>query len=92
MSVSYDRIIQKLSEQIEQAERAKENPTLLKRHISQIHVLCELILEENKDDFLMKDQLTSSQLAGQSSTVSSSTPTREKIVKTELTDDSIFDF
>jgi len=46
LSVSYATIIRKLSEQVTLAKQTKEDPKLLKQHISQAKLLCELILDE----------------------------------------------
>jgi len=91
LSVSYRKIIRKMSEQIEHAKQAKENPTLLKQHVSQIHVLCELILDEGNND-MIKDQLSSSQLERQFLAKNPTSTTGKKSIKAESTDDSIFDF
>lgn len=48
MSVPYTTIIRKLNEQVTLAKRSIEDEKLLKHHISQVKLLCDLILEETK--------------------------------------------
>lgn len=89
MSVSYATIIRKLSEQVTLAEQVKEDPKLLKRHISQAKLLCELILDEqmtnpNVSEEKPQPMTDLSEHRAQSHSHS---------VKTDdLTGDSIFDF
>ena len=84
MHVSYRTIIRKLSEQVALAEKMEADPHLLKQHISQAKLLCELILEEKTAPISekrvqpFKDE--TEQQVGQ------------RTVQEDLPGDSIFDF
>jgi len=88
LSVSYATILRKLSEQIALAEQVKEDPRLLKQHISHVKLLCELMLDEQTTNFPKeKIQSVKNQLNQQKSLkVDQSTVTED------LPGDSIFDF
>lgn len=88
MSVSYTTILRKLSEQIVLAEQAKKDPQLLKQHISQAKLLCELMLDEQttktpkKNIEFMKGQVNQQENLN----------VDQSAVAEDLPGDSIFDF
>ncbi|MGM8364737.1 DUF5327 family protein [Virgibacillus sp. W0181] len=47
IAVSEDAILKKIQKELTQANEKLQQPTDLRRHISNIHVLCELFLDNN---------------------------------------------
>lgn len=46
MAIEYDSIIQKMITELKHAEEARNNHAKMKRHIAKVHVLSELVLDE----------------------------------------------
>lgn len=88
MSVPYATIVRKLMEQISLAEQKIENPRAFKQHISQVKLLCELILDEQTTQKL-NEQMQTVEYVNKKRQESSE---QEQTVVRDLPGDSIFDF
>lgn len=91
MAVANSTIIQKMMKEIQQAQLQQHNNPMLIKHISNIHMLCELLLEEHEQGNGTEDmQQELKMMMGDSE--------REIPLKTTTRDhdqangDSIFDF
>lgn len=47
MSIEYENIIEKMITELQQAKVEQSNHAKMKRHIAKVHVLSELVLDEN---------------------------------------------
>lgn len=47
MAVENERIIQKMINELQQAKNEQNNRAIMKRHLTKVQALCELILEED---------------------------------------------
>lgn len=77
MAVSSDAIIHKMMQELQQAKQHYDNDKVMKKHISHVQLLCDLILQEetettNKDEItqeemkaMIEGNQTSEQQAGQ---------------------------
>jgi len=88
VGVPYVTIVRKLSEQIALAEQHVEDPLTFKHHISQVKLLCELILDEQKSK-LSDEQL---QVIKSKSNEAKVSLENEQTLPKDLPGDSIFDF
>lgn len=94
MSVSYDTILHKISKEVQLAQTHQTNDKRFKRHITHIHLLCDLILEENREEH-MSERKETTQPSSQPKQLA---PTHLNLQGTPLKDDdgangdSIFDF
>ncbi|MGM8211456.1 DUF5327 family protein [Virgibacillus sp. W0430] len=56
ISISVNVILNKIQKEITQAKQAQDNSNELRRHVSNIHVLCELILDNDTSHSTTKNE------------------------------------
>lgn len=95
LSVSYETILHKMSQQLALAKDHEINEQTLKQHIAHVHMLCELILAEDRPNkCVQRLEESSQQVVVQSEHLSSARPNYEgtKLDDDGANGDSIFDF
>lgn len=95
MGIEYERIIQKMITELQYAKAAQNNYAKMKRHIAKVHVLSELVLDE-EPTAESKDHITDQEIKAMFGKQQVRT-NNQQLSKTKLDADqestgSIFDF
>ncbi|TRM10822.1 hypothetical protein FH966_03290 [Lentibacillus cibarius] len=94
MAVTNDTIIQKMQKELAQAKQLTGDERAMKKHIANIHLLCELLLEEESVPGAGSD-FTAEEMKAMIGTTTFPTPreTTGKVLEEDgANGDSIFDF
>ncbi|RYG71792.1 hypothetical protein EU245_12940 [Lentibacillus lipolyticus] len=94
MAVTNDTIMQKIQKELTQAKQLSADETAMKKHIANIHLLCELLLEEASAP-AASSEFTAAEIKAMTGKNPSSKPldTAGKLMEQDgANGDSIFDF
>lgn len=96
MAVATDTIINKMKRELAEAKQKSADQTAMKKHITNIQLLCELLMEEQPDSGLdAGHDITSEEMKammGEKPSLQSTKTERTTIDHDEANGDSIFDF
>lgn len=94
LSVSYEAIIHKMFQQLQLAKGSQTNDKNLKQHISHVHMLCELILDEDHTNVTIEHMTENIQSVVKEESIPSAQPDfqEKKLNDDDANGDSIFDF
>ncbi len=95
MAIEYENIIRKMITELQHAKAERNNHAKMKRHIAKVHVLSELVLDEetpteSKDN--ITDQEIKAMLGKQQTRINNSQLSKTSLDADQENTGSIFDF